>query len=384
MESRKKIFVCGHLDGHHQPSCERKIIASFARRAFRRPVSSEELKQKAYAYARAGETVGQSGVEATYDRYLNGGFAHARVRVNAQGAIASPLRVVPQTGIDDEVQLTVDARVQRAAERAIRTGIADAHTAGYADADAGAAVVLDAHTGAVKALASYPTVDPVAAASDAGYVQRLVQGRQPGSSLVDLATQGLFPAGSTFKPIVSEAALASGLISPGGVLPCTGSLTVGGLVFHNVEPAVDSVLTLPQALAMSCDTWFYRVGEKLYGLQAAGNLALQRWATLLGLGHPTGIDLPGESSGVVPTPGWLRKTFKGTPQELWYEGTSVNLSIGQGFLAITPLQLAVAYAALANGGTVVRPHLGAAVTSANGRRTLSFPPHRHRSRRSRR
>jgi len=340
------------------------------------PVSRDELKRKAYAHAKAGETVGQSGVEATYDRYLNGGFAHARVRVNAQGAIASPLRVEPQTGMRRELLLTVDSRVQRAAEHAIQTGIHDAHVAGYADANAGAAVVLDVRTGAVKALASYPTVNPVAAASDGGYLERLVQGREPGSSLIDLATQGLFPAGSTFKPIVAEAALATGLITPDGALPCTGSLTVGGLVFHNVEPAVDSMLTLPQALAMSCDTWFYRVGERLYWLQQQGRLALQRWATLLGLGRPTGIDLPGESGGVVPTPAWLHATFAGTPEELWYEGTSVNLSIGQGYLAVTPLQLAVAYAALANGGTVVRPHLADAVIGADGRERLRFPPRR--------
>jgi penicillin-binding protein 2 len=340
------------------------------------PVSGAELKEERYAHAKAGETVGQSGVEATYDRYLNGGFAHARVRVDAQGAIASPLRVQPQTSVNGRLELTVDSRVQRAAERAIQSGIRYAHTAGYPDANAGAAVVLDTRTGAVKALASYPTVNPVAAASDAGYLERLVQGRQPGSSLIDLATQGLFPAGSTFKPIVAEAALASGLITPEGALPCTGSLTVGGLVFHNVEPAVDSMLTLPQALAMSCDTWFYRVGERLYGLQLDGRLALQQWARRLGLGRPTGIDLPGESGGVVPTPAWLRATFAGTAEELWYEGTSVNLSIGQGYLAITPLQLAVAYAALANGGTVVRPHLGAALTTANGRRQLAFPPRR--------
>jgi penicillin-binding protein 2 len=338
------------------------------------PVSADELKEKAYAHARAGEVVGQSGVEATYDRYLNGGFAHARVRVDASGAVASPLRLQAQAR-PAQLRLTVDARVQRAAERAIRIGIADAHAAGHADANAGAAVVLDARTGAVKALASYPTVDPVAS-NDPRYVQRLVQGREPGASLVDLATQGLFPPGSTFKPVVAEAALASGLLSPGTVLPCTGSLVVGGLVFHNVEPAVNSMLTLPQALAMSCDTWFYRVGEQLYWLQQRGRLALQQWARWFGFGAPTGIDLPGESGGVVPTPAWLRATFKGTAEELWYEGTSVNLSIGQGYLAVTPLQLATAYAALANGGIVVRPHLGRWIDTGHGRTPLPSRPRR--------
>jgi penicillin-binding protein 2 len=340
------------------------------------PVSSAELAEPRYAHAKPGEVVGQTGIEATYDRRLNRGFEHARVRVNALGAIASPLRLVPRRHAPSGVRLTIDTRIQRAAEQAIRDGIGDAHAAGYDDADAGAAVVLDVHSGAVRALASYPTIDPVAAAADPEYVRRLDEGRQRRASLIDLATQGIFPAGSTFKPVVAEAALASGLITPDSELACTGSLQVGGLVFHNVEPAVDSILTLPQALAMSCDTWFYRVGELLYGLQLRGTPALERWAAALGFGRPTGIDLPGESGGVVPTPAWLRATFAGTPQALWYEGTSINLSIGQGYLAVTPLQLAVAYAALANGGTIVRPHLGEAIETADGWKPLSFPPRR--------
>src|SRR5205823_14273922 len=104
-----------------------------------------------------------------------------------------------------------------------------------------------------------------------------------------------------------------------------------------------------------------------YARQAAtGALDMQRWAHQLGLGHPTGLDVPGEYGGVVPTPGWLRRTFRSPAQRIWYEGYSVNLSIGQGYLAVTPLQLAVAYSALANGGTVVRPHVACAVLSVHG------------------
>jgi penicillin-binding protein 2 len=334
-------------------------------------VSAQELAQPSYRHAKAGEVVGQSGVEATYDRYLNAGFDHARVRVNALGQIASPLRPERAKRAPAGLQLTVDARIQRAAVHAIRHGIALAHQAGYADADAGAAVVLDPRTGAVKALASYPSVNQVAAAQDPGYLQRLLTGRQPG--LLDLATQGQFPAGSTFKPIVAEAALAGGLITPYTPMACTGSLTVGNIVFHNVEPSIDETMNLPQALEMSCDTWFYQLGEQFYFRQESGWLGIQRWARLLGLGRPTGIDIPGEAGGVVPTPGWLRRQFGTSDQGYWYEGTSVNLSIGQGYLEVTPLQLAVAYAALANGGTVVRPHVAQAILGAH-RRVLRFPP----------
>ena len=112
--------------------------------------------------------------------------------------------------------------------------------------------------------------------------------------------QGLYPTGSTFKPIVAEAALADGLITPYTELPCTGSLTVGNVVFHNVEPAINAILDLPQALEISCDTWFYRLGELFYQRQQQGDAAMQRWARALGLGHPTGLDVPGEAGGVVP------------------------------------------------------------------------------------
>jgi len=234
--------------------------------------------------------------------------------------------------------------------------------------------------GAIYALASSPHYDQAAAAHNPGYLARLLAPRNSMVPLLDRATQGLYPTGSTFKPIAAEAALATGLITPRSILPCTGSLTVGNIVFHNVEPAINADLNLDQALTISCDTWFYRLGTEFYARQAAtGALDLQHWALRLGLGHPTGLDLPGEAGGVVPTPAWLRRTFHDPAQRIWYEGYSVNLSIGQGYLAVTPLQLAVAYSALANGGNVVRPHVASAVVSATGRvlRRLRFPPAAH-------
>jgi penicillin-binding protein 2 len=334
-------------------------------------VSQDELKTSAYKHAKAGMVVGQSGVEATYDKYMNAGFAHARVRVNALGQIASPLRAEPVKKAPAILQLTIDARIQRAAEKAVQDGVAFAHQAGYTQASSGAAVVIDPRNGAIKALASYPSVNQLRAAQDPVYLQNLLTGKAPG--LLNLATQGLYPAGSTFKPIVAEAALASGLITPSTYLACTGSLTVGNIIFHNVEPSINQTMNLEQALEMSCDTWFYRLGEQFYFKQERGSLALQQWASWLGLGHPTGIDIPGEAGGVVPTPAWLKRQFGTGPQGYWYEGTSVNLSIGQGFLEVTPLQMAVAYSALANGGDVVQPHLAQALLGAH-RKLFDFPP----------
>jgi penicillin-binding protein 2 len=343
-------------------------------------VSARELHQRLYSAAKPGQLVGQSGVEASYERLLDGGLKRARVPVDARGTVVGPLRTLPYQARTRGLRLTIDARLQRAAERAILDGIAFAHRAGHADADAGAAVVMNPWNGAIYALASSPHYDQAAAAHNPGYLARLLDPRNPMVPLLDRATQGLYPTGSTFKPIAAEAALATGLITPRSILPCTGSLTVGNIVFHNVEPAINADLNLDQALTISCDTWFYRLGTEFYARQAAtGALDLQRWALRLGLGHPTGLDVPGEAGGVVPTPAWLRQTFHDPAQRIWYEGYSVNLSIGQGYLAATPLQLAVAYSALANGGKVVRPHVASAVVSTTGRvlRRLRFPPTAH-------
>ena len=339
-------------------------------------VSPEQIGTPRYGRARPGELVGQSGVEATYDRLLNGGFVRARLRVDSRGRIVGPLRVRGPGKVLPTLRLTIDARLQRAAKRAIRHGIELARKAGHADAHTGAAVVLDPRTGALYALASYPDYNQVRAAREPRYLARLLRAEGDAPPLLNRATQGLYPAGSTFKPIVAEAALAAGVISPSTYLPCTGSLQVGNVVFHNVDGGINAPLNLRQALSISCDTWFYRLGVQFYYRQLHGNLDIQRWARRLGLGGRTGLDIPGEAAGVVPTPVWLRRTFSAPWARIWYEGTSVNLAIGQGYLAITPLQLTVAYAALANGGRVVRPHIADALTSPEGGRKLNFPPRR--------
>ena len=331
-------------------------------------IQPRQIGTHRYGRARPGELVGQSGVEATYDRFLNGGFRRARLRVDSTGRIVGPLRFRGAAPVLPTLKLTIDARLQRAGEQAIRDGIQFAHRAGHPDAAAGAAVVLDARTGALYALASYPRYNQLLAAQEPSYLTELLK-PSAASPLLDRATQGIYPTGSTFKPIVAEAGLATGLITPWSSIPCTGSFTVGGYTFHNVEAGINEIMSLKQALSASCDTWFYRLGERFYFRQASsGSLDMQRWAMRLGLGHPTGLDVPGEAGGVVPTPAWLKRIYK----QPWYEGYSINLAIGQGYLAVTPLQLAVAYAALANGGTVVRPH----VAGSLGGRKLAFPPRR--------
>jgi penicillin-binding protein 2 len=330
-------------------------------------VSQQQLDSPAYAHARPGVIVGTSGIEATYDKLLNPGFLRSRLRVDSMGRIAGQLETKLLHTLP-KLQLTIDARIQRAAEKAVHDSIALARKSGHSDAEAGAAVVMNPQTGGIYALVSVPNYNQVAAANDPAYKNSLYANRGKNPPLLNQATQGVYPTGSTFKPIVAEAALQLGLITPATSMLCSGTFTIGGFTFRNVEAGVYSSMSLPTALAESCDTWFYRLGDRFYMQGGARAQGIQRWANLFGLGHPTGIDLPGEVGGNVPTPKWLKDTYG----ETWYEGQTINLSIGQGYLQATPLQMAVAYAALANGGTVVRPHIADAVVRGE---TVTPLPH---------
>ncbi|MCW2976326.1 MAG: hypothetical protein JWM06_1607 [Actinomycetia bacterium] len=330
-------------------------------------VSQVELGWQRYKNARPGVVVGQSGVEAVYDSMLNPGYKPARLRVDSMGRIAGPLQRSDLRSLP-RLQLTIDARIQRAAVKAVQDGIALARQNGRTPTG-GSAVVMNPSTGAIYALVSSPSYDQLRAARDPAYAAQLYQ--DPSHPLVNRAIAGVYPTGSTFKPIVAEAALSAGIITPSTPLLCSGSFNLGGYIFKNVEAGVYSTMTLPTALAESCDTWFYRLGDRIYHTNPAAQGALiQQWAHKLGLGQPTGIDLIGENGGLVPTPAWFRKT----QHQAWYEGQTINLAIGQGMLQASPLQMAVAYSALANGGTIVRPHVAGAVVRGSSVKPLVFKP----------
>jgi penicillin-binding protein 2 len=332
-------------------------------------VSQKDLASPLYKHARPGSIVGSSGVEATYDSLLNPGLPSVHVRVDSMGRIAGPLpsRVLHSL---PTLQLTIDAHLQRAAEKAVQDGIALAVQNGR-HPTGGSAVVMDPQTGAIYALASSPNYNQVRAANDPAYLARLY--KDPSSPLVDRAIAGVYPTGSTFKPITAEAGLSSGIISPLTPLLCSGSFDLGGTIFKNVEAGVYSTMTLPTALAESCDTWFYRLGDLIYNRNpSAHGTSIQQWARKLGLGSAPNLDMIGASPGLLPTPAWLQRT----QHESWYEGQTINLAIGQGYLQASPLQMAVAYAALANGGTIVTPHVAGAVVRGDSVRKLVFKPQR--------
>jgi penicillin-binding protein 2 len=196
-------------------------------------------------------------------------------------------------------------------------------------------------------MASTPAYDPneFATGVDASLWASLAT--DPLTPLMNRVIQGTYSPGSTFKIIASTAALEEGLITPATTFYCPGYLAVYNTVFHCNNPRGHGVMDLRHAIANSCNVYFYQVGIRL----EIGRLA--KWAKLMGLGAPTGIDLPHESSGLMPSPEWKMRVFK-TP---WYAGETVSVAIGQGQVSATPLQMARVVAVIANGGRLVRPHL---------------------------
>ena len=324
-------------------------------------VTKEQLDEEDYSGAEMGDRVGQSGVEATYDRYLRGRNGATRVQVDAMGTLTGSLSAKqPRAG--RQLRLGVDLDVQRTGQQALGEG------------RRGAFVVMDVKDGEVRGLGSAPSFDPnlFAKSIKQSDYDRLSDPLN-GNPLANRAVQSLYPTGSTFKLITATAGLEGGLIDPETPVSDPGSLNVGGTVFKNAGGAVNGVIALRQALSVSSDVFFYKLGLEANG--AGDGLGLQRWARRLGLGSKTGIDLPNELPGLVPSPKWRAKINRqgigdGRP---WSAGDNINLSVGQGDLQANPLQMAVAYAAVANGGRVVTPHLGKRIEDADGRVLQELP-----------
>jgi penicillin-binding protein 2 len=324
-------------------------------------VTKEQLDEDDYSGAEMGDRVGQSGVEATYDSYLRGRNGATRVQVDAMGTLTGSLSAKqPRAG--RQLRLGVDLKVQRTGHEALGEG------------RRGAFVVMDVKDGEVRALGSTPSYDPnlFAKSIKQSDYDRLSDPLK-GNPLSNRAIQSLYPTGSTFKLITATAGLEGGLIDPDTPISDPGSLNVGGTVFKNAGGAVNGVIALRQALSVSSDVFFYKLGLEANG--EGDGLGIQRWARRLGFGRKTGIDLPNELAGLVPSPKWRAKANRegigdGRP---WSSGDNINLSVGQGDLQANPLQLAVAYATVANGGRVVTPHLGKRIEDADGRVLQELP-----------
>ena len=309
------------------------------------------------------ETVGRAGIESQYEGYLRGIAGRQQVEVDAHGDIVGR-GVISQTSPrpGQTLRLSIDLSVQKALERALAREVAAAGTSTGA-----AGVAIDPKTGAVLAMASLPTFKPdVFESGTPREIQRVLT--SPGRPLLDRAIGGEYPAASTFKAITASAALASGLYTAGEQIEAPGSLLLYKTRFRGFNNEAYGPIALPQALEVSSDTFFYTLGDRSYRVPG---WPLQEWSKRFGLGQATGIDLTeGESAGLIPDLAYKRQTCDRKVDPIncsWRPGDSINMSIGQGNVLVTPVQMAVAYGAIGNGGKVVTPTLGNAVVDADGR-----------------
>jgi len=336
-------------------------------------ISPQELKAKERLKAdyRMGDKIGKSGVESTFDSYLRGAAGVAQIRVDSLGRPQGPLELRSDAKPGTAVRLTLDIKLQRAAERAIRYGIQLARDNKQYNVGGGAIIALDPRDGAVRAMASYPTYKPSV------YVGRIdpqklaplvnnAAAKEANFPGLNRVTQVAYPPGSTWKPVTALAAMQEHILSPYSSIKCTGKAEYGldKQVFRNWDPYVNRWMNLPEALATSCDTYFYDVGNRFYEGGSAMRTRLQVWARKFGFGAPTGLDIGNEAPSwqtIVPTPAWRKKTFKSDWDKAWNPGDSIQLAIGQKDVTVTPLQMARFYAMIANGGKLITPYVVADV-----------------------
>jgi penicillin-binding protein 2 len=377
-------------------------------------VTPEELasaKRKHDARVTSLSLVGRAGIESSYDHWLRGVPGGHRVNVDSLGRVIDS-NGTRQPRVGDTVVTSIDARVQAVVEQQLESTILQARktydkvTHQNYKADSGSAVVLDVKTGRVMAMASYPTYDPSVwvGGISKGDLARLYS-KEADDPLLSRATQGQLAPGSTFKPFMTAAAFTHGY-SPASRLDCSSAFTVGNRVFRNYESAAYGMIDFARALQISCDTFFYRVGYAnwlKYGSDS-GNVHAEdpdvAMAKAFGLGRRTGIDLPGEAVGRIADRKWKYEYWKAnkayycrlgksTERDFIHQfarefcvdgwryraGDAVNFAIGQGDTAITPLQLALAYGALANGGTLYAPRVVKAIVDPRTRRVVErIPP----------
>ncbi len=356
-------------------------------------VNAEELKAHRRDNYQSGDEIGKSGVELLYEKWLRGTPGVTRLEVDSRDRVVRTLfRTGPVPGHD--LRLTIDLAVQQAAEAALVGAMAaaqkthDRNTAKNFIAPAGAAVVLDPRDGSVRAMASMPTFNPadfVGGISTPQY--RALTAPEAHGPLNDRAIGGEYSPGSTFKLVTAVAALNTRMLDPRSTINDTGRYQVrpclgDRCVFRNANEEAHGLVNLPKAITVSSDTFFYGLGDRFWqGRSTYGVTAMQDVASLLGLGVKPGIGLLGERPGRVPTPD-SRKALhdqnpKAFPEGNWRTGDNINLSIGQGELVVTPLQLAQMYATFSKGGENYVPRVAseALAVGRGGRRVAKvFPP----------
>jgi penicillin-binding protein 2 len=352
-------------------------------------VSSEDLASPEFEGLQPGDIVGQAGVESAYDNVLRGVDGETRVQVDAAGQPTGGTLSERDPEPGNNLVLSIDDRVQEAGE----AGIASLGLPG-------GFVAMNIHTGQLYGLGSSPSYSPSVFAKprlpESTY--RALTDPDLGNQLLDRATAGLYPTGSIFKPITALAALDSGALGLNETYNDTGEYHLEGLPepLHNAGDAINGVIDLREALKVSSDVFFYHLGFVMDRHHDHGEGGpLQEWASKLGIGQATGLDIGGEQAGLLPTPAWRNALYRksqepqspggkevvpddfykyGGQDRPWSAGDNVNLAVGQGDLQADPLQMAVAYGAIANGGDLVTPHVGLRVDDPEGRTIQEIAP----------
>ncbi len=304
-------------------------------------INTEELRVRRERGYTAGDPIGKLGLEKQYDEILRGRKGLKEIMIDVLGRTVTEDEVrVPVAGPD--LILTLDAELQQTAESRLAQTLSEI-AAVNGERSGGAVVVLDAKTGAVRAMACLPQYDPKLFSRGITSNEFRALLEDPGLPLVNRLIHSSFSPGSVFKLVTGTAGLQAGSCTPFTVFYCGGSYAGANCFARGGHGSID----FESSVAQSCNVVYYRLGLQM------GIEKLTEICAAYGLGSPTGIDLPGEVGGLLPTPAWKRAEL----DDAWYEGDTVNLSIGQGYLLVSPLQMAVATAAVANGGTVVQPYL---------------------------
>ena len=358
------------------------------------PITSTELDESEFRGLPQSSVVGQTGLEAFYDQYLRGSDGADQVEVDSLGNLIQELpEKAPVAG--NTIKTSLDLKLQQTGQASLAQSISSNAPAGAG----GAFVAMDPDNGQVYAMGSLPSYDPnIFTKPIPQSVYDSLTSPTSSDPLNNRAIDGLYPTGSTFKVITATAALESGTWNLDRSFDDTGQYCdAPDSCLHNSGQAAYCVVNLVTAIKVSDDIFFYNLGDLLNVDPQNHPLggALQQWARLYGIGHATGVDLPYEASGNLPDPAWRAKVSQEEYQyekqhhvpcctiaypAPWTVGDNVNLAVGQGDVLVTPLQLAVVYSAIANGGTIVRPHIGLEVENSIGDKvlqTIDPPPPRH-------
>lgn len=293
------------------------------------------------------DSLGKQGIEKSYESRLRGKDGRELIQVDALGHIRQELGIDPsQPG--HGLTLTIDKKLSEKAY----TALAEQLQAN--GLSSGAVIALDPRSGEIRALISYPSYDNnlFSGGIEAEKYSALLN--DPAKPLFDRAISGIYPPGSTIKPVIAAAALTERLITPNTVIVSNGGIRIGNAFFGDWK--AHGATDLRRAIAVSSDVYFYSLGGGYGSISGLGMERMKRYEEQFGLGSKTGIDLPGEATGFLPDPAWKERRFG----ERWYIGDDYHAAIGQGFVTATPLQIVNAIATIANGGTVYTPHLWAA------------------------